>query len=99
MARHWREIADDPRFRALIRRRQRLAWSLTAIMLAAYFGFILAVAFAREWLARPIGGGVTTLGIPVAIGVILLGFALVAIYVRRANREFDAAIRALADDA
>jgi uncharacterized membrane protein (DUF485 family) len=91
----WRQIAADPRYRALVRRRGRLAWALTALMLAAYFGFILAVAFARPLLARPVGGGVTTLGVIVAVGVILLGFALTAVYVRVANRRFDAAAREL----
>lgn len=91
----WRTIAEDPRYHALVRRRQRFSWALTAIMLVAYFGFILLVAFGKPLLARPIGGGVTTLGIPLAIGVILLGFALTAIYVARANRDFDAAVRDL----
>lgn len=68
-------------------------------MLTAYFGFILLVAFARPFLARPIGGGVTTLGVPIAVGVIMLGFALTGVYVRRANRAFDAALRALAGPA
>ena len=68
-------------------------------MLAAYFGFILLVAFDTALLARPIGGGVTTLGVPLAIGVILLGFALTAIYVRHANRHYDLLVRALGEDA
>jgi uncharacterized membrane protein (DUF485 family) len=95
----WRKIADDPRYRDLVRRRGRLAGALTALMLLGYFGFILLVAFDRELLARPVGGGVTTLGIPIAIGVIILGFVLTACYVRRANRHFDAVVRQLGEDA
>jgi uncharacterized membrane protein (DUF485 family) len=34
-------------------------------------------------------GSVTTVGIPVGIGVILSAFILTGIYVRRANTEFD----------
>jgi uncharacterized membrane protein (DUF485 family) len=98
-AKDWRSIAADPRYQAFVRRRQRLAWGLTAVMLAAYFGFILLVAFDKPLLARPIGNGVTSLGIPLAIGVILLGFVLTALYVRHANRHYDAAIRALREDA
>ncbi len=94
----WRRIAADPRYIALVRRRRRLSWALTAIILIAYFGFILAVAFAKPLLARPIGAGVTSLGIPLAIGVILLGFVLTAIYVSHANRHFDAALRDLRGD-
>jgi uncharacterized membrane protein (DUF485 family) len=83
-------LAEDPRYRALVRRRSRFAWALSGVMLAAYFGFILLIAFDKPLLARPIGRGVTSLGIPLGLGVILLAILLTAIYVRRANREFDA---------
>ena len=79
--------------------RSRLAWGLTAIMLAVYFGFILLVAFNRELLARPIGGGTTTLGIPLGLGVIVTGVVLTWIYVARANRRFDALTRDLLREA
>ena len=49
------------------------------------------IAFDREWLASKIGAGMTTsLGIPMGVGVILITIVLTNIYVRRANREFDA---------
>ena len=92
------KIRSHPGYRALVRRRRRLAWTLTAIMLAAYFGYVLLIAFNREWLATPIGGGVTTIGIPIGLGLILLGIALTAIYVRRANHEFDARLAAILKD-
>ncbi len=85
----------DPRYRELLRRRSRFAWLLTAIMLAIYFGYILLIAFRRDILAQPIGDGVTTLGIPAGLGVILAGIALTAIYVSRANREFDPLVEAI----
>ncbi len=88
-------IAGDPRYRELVRRRARFTWVLTAIMLVAYFGYVALIAFDKAVLARPIGGGVTTVGIPIGIGIILLGILLTAIYVRRANREFDPLVRAL----
>ena len=91
-------IRSHPGYRALVGRRRRLAWTLTAIMLVAYFGYVLLIAFHREWLATPIGGGVTTIGIPIGLGLILLGIALTAIYVRRANREFDAGLAATLKD-
>lgn len=98
MQNDWRQVADDPRYREIARRRARLAALLTVLMLLAYFGFVLLVAFDKALLARPIGSGVTTLGVPVAIGVILLGFALTAIYVHRANR-LDTQLRAMIEDA
>ena len=91
-------MASDERYQRLVRRRSRFGWLLTAIMLTIYFGYILTIAFRRDLLARPIGDGVTSLGIPVGIGVILAGIFLTAIYVRRANREFDPLLEALRKD-
>lgn len=82
-------IEAHPRYHELVRRRSRFAWTLAAVMLAAYVGFLLLVAFDKPFLAQPIGDGVTSLGIPIGIGLILLAIALTGLYVRRANREFD----------
>ena len=89
------QLANDVRYLRLVRRRSRFAWLLTAIILGIYFGYILLIAFRRDVLAVPIGGGVTSLGIPVGIGVILAGIVLTGIYVRKANREFDPELDAL----
>ena len=91
-------IARRPEYQNLVRRRRRLAWTLSAVMLAVYFGYILLIAFDKALLATPIGGGVMSIGIPIGFGIILLGIALTAIYVRRANREFDARLEALLED-
>lgn len=82
-------IKRDPDFHALTRRRSRLAWGLSATMVAIYVGFILLVAFAPGFLATPIAGGTTTIGIPLGVGVILIAFVLTGVYVRRANSDFD----------
>jgi uncharacterized membrane protein (DUF485 family) len=91
-------IASDPRFALLVRQRSRFAWLLAAIVTGVYCGYILAVAFDKPLLATPIGGGVTSLGIPVGIGIIVLSVALTGVYVRRANRTFDAQVAALVAD-
>ncbi len=91
-------IGQHPDYRDLVRRRRRLAWTLSAIMLVAYYGYILLIAFDKALLARPIGAGVMSIGIPIGFGIILLGVALTAFYVRRANREFDSRLDALLED-
>lgn len=94
------KIQADPRFRALVRRRARFCWGLAGLMLAVYYGFILIVAFAPSLLGTPLGAtAVTTVGIPVGIAIILLAFALTAVYIRRANRDFDRANREILRDA
>jgi uncharacterized membrane protein (DUF485 family) len=90
-------ILADPRYQRLVKRRGRFTWTLTCLMLAAYFGYILLIAFDKAALARPIGGGVTSIGIPVGVGIILLAILLTGLYVRRANKEYDPLVRALRD--
>lgn len=91
------EVLADPRYQQLVRRRGRFTWTLSIVMLVAYFGYIALVAFDKSLLARPIGGGVTSLGIPVGVGLILLAILLTGLYVRRANRDYDPLVRALRD--
>jgi uncharacterized membrane protein (DUF485 family) len=83
-------IAADPRYRQLVRRRSRFTWMLTGIMLVVYFGYILLIAFDKNFLAQPVSSGsATSLGIPIGLGVILIAIVLTGLYVRRANRDFD----------
>ena len=82
-------IAAHPQYIQLKRRRDRFGWTLAVLMLAVYYGFVLLVAFDKELLARPLGTGVTTLGIPIGLGVILFTVIITGLYVRRANAEFD----------
>ena len=92
-------IEQDPEFHALARGRSRFAWGLSVAMMAIYFGFILLVAFAPKLLGQPVGAGVTTLGIPIGLGVMFAAFILSGIYVWRANGAFDAMTRAIAERA
>ena len=83
------EVANNPRYQQLVRERSRFSWTLTVIMLVIFFGYMLLIAFAPELLGRRIGGGTTTIGIPIGIGVILSGILLTGIYVHRANSRYD----------
>ena len=92
-------IRRNPRFEQLCQSRSRLAWMLSAIMLIVYIGFILLVAFGGSFLATPlVAGGVTTIGIVVGIGVILIAIVLTAIYVWKANTTFDDLTRGLLEE-
>lgn len=83
------EITRNPKYTYLVKTRSRYSWLLTSLMLIVYFGFIYIVAFHKEFLAKPLGSGVTTLSIPIGLGVILFTIIITNIYVRRANSEFD----------
>ena len=82
-------IASNPNYNELRTRRLRFGWTLTIAMLIVYYGFVLLVAFGKQTLATPIGDGAMTWGIPIGFGVILFTIVVTAIYVLRANREYD----------
>ena len=92
-------IRQSPAYQTLVRRRTRFSWILTAIMLVVYFGYIGLIAFDKAFLAQPIGAGVTSLGIPVGVGIIFITIALTGIYVVRANSEFDRLTREIVESA
>ena len=94
-----RQIASQSHYQLLKGRRARLGWTLTALMMVVYYGFVLLVAFGKDLLARPVGAGVTTWGIPIGFGVIVFTIAITGYYVRRANAEFDALAQAVVEGA
>ena len=83
-------IVRDPKYQELKTKRSRFGWWLALAMMIVYYGFILLVAFDKPFLATRLGDGVTTIGIPLGFGVIVFTVVITAIYVRRANREYDA---------
>jgi len=74
--------------------RWRIALSLTVAMMAAYFGFILLVAFNKPLLGTRIAPGLS-LGILLGAVVILVAWALTWAYIYWANAHYDASIQGL----
>jgi uncharacterized membrane protein (DUF485 family) len=88
---------DQAKFQRLMTRQRGMSASLTVLMLAIYFGFILILAFRGDLLAAKIGAHLT-LGVPVGLFVILSACVLTGIYVRWANTDHDEAVRSIIDD-
>ncbi|BAU74712.1 DUF485 domain-containing protein [Metapseudomonas furukawaii] len=87
---HERIIAN-PKFQRLARQRAILAWSLSALVLAIYYLFIVLVAFVPGWLHLPLyEGSHLSRGIPLGAAIIIFCWLLTAWYVRHANTRFDA---------
>ena len=84
-----KRIEANPKYLELRTKRNRLGWTLTIIMLLAYYGYVALIAFDKPFLAKPMGAGVTTIGIPIAMGLILFTILITVLYIRRANSEFD----------
>ena len=79
---------------AVSKARWRVAISLTVAMMAAYFGFILLVAFNKPLLGRLVAPGLS-LGILFGVLVILVAWVVTWLYVRWANSHYDEALRGL----
>ncbi len=84
----------DEELQKLVARRWRIGAVLTAVMMAAYFGFILLVAFAKPTAGELLADERVSLGIVLGALVIVLAPVLTAIYVRWANRHYDRALDA-----
>lgn len=81
-------IESMPEFKNLVTQRWTVAIILTILVFINYYGFVLVVGMSKATLAQKIGP-VTTLGIPVAIAVIVISFILTALYVVWANTKYD----------
>lgn len=86
---HTETIRQWPEYAALTRARKKIMWPLSIITIAAYFVLILAIAFNPHSLGNPVGNGVTSIGIMLGLGIILLCFVVTGIYVYYANRVLE----------
>jgi len=78
-------VISHPKYQELKAKRSSFGWTLTWAMMIVYYGFIVLVAFDKQFLATKLGAGVMTIGIPIGFGVIVFTVIITAIYVRRAN--------------
>ena len=93
-------ITANPKFLEFVAMRSTYGIIMAIVSAAAYYGFILLVAFDKEFLAKKIGEGYTmSIGVPIGVAVIVFTILLTWIYVRRANTEFDAINEALIKEA
>jgi uncharacterized membrane protein (DUF485 family) len=80
---------SDHHFRLLADARWRIAVSLTAAMIAIYFGFILLIAYNKPFMGRLITRGLSV-GVLLGALVIVASWLLTWVYVRWANAHYDA---------
>lgn len=92
-------IKRNPKYAELKRKRSTFGWTLTILMMVVYYGYIGLIAFDKEFLARPLGTGVTTIGVPIGMAVIVFTIIITGIYVFRANSQYDSLTRDIIKDA
>jgi uncharacterized membrane protein (DUF485 family) len=89
------KLKHDPNYHELVKSRSRFGWTLTALMMVVYYGYILLIAFDKEFLATKTGTGVMTWGMPIGLFVIVFTVLITGVYVRRANSKYDALTKAI----
>ena len=91
-------LLDDPEFKDLVSRKNRISIRLTAVTLIVYYGFMLLIAYKRDLFGAKVVGSVT-FGILLGIGVIIACWLLTGVYVRWANRHYDSMVARLREKA
>jgi cation/acetate symporter len=90
----------NPKFQELVARRGRFAWTLAFIVLIMFYGFVMVVAFNPTALGQPVSeGSMLTVGVAVELFMFIFFWSLTAVYVKRANTEFDALTQEIVKEA
>ena len=89
------EIITDPRFRNLTSARAKLRWSLSIVTLIMFFGFITLISTAKNALGVAVAGSSISLGLLLAMSMIVAVVILTGFYVYRSNSRFDELARVL----
>ena len=90
-AKRVQSILQDPEFKTLARHKALVSWTLSLLMLAVYYGFILVLAFEPKLLATPFfDGEKMTWGIPVGMGIIVFAIVITGLYTWYSNKDLDA---------
>lgn len=88
------EILNDADFKALSSQKNTISIILTVLELVLYFGFIALIAYNKPFLAQKLSeGGAATVGIPIAVGTIVLSWVLTGIYIWWANTKYDVMVK------
>lgn len=93
------KILRNPKYQELQSKRNGFSRMLMVLMLVVYYGYIALIAFNKPFLAQRMGEGVTSIGIPIGMAVIIFTIIITGIYVRRANNEYDALTQDILKDA
>jgi len=86
------EILNDNDFKSLSSQKNIISVILTILELVLYFGFIALIAFNKPFLASKVSGAIS-IGIPIAVGTIVLSWILTGIYIFWANSKYDVLVK------
>lgn len=95
---HWEAIEADPRFKALYTDKNRFLRRMIVFALLYFFMLPIAAAYFQPILSIKIWG-VINIGLLFALSQFTVAWSIAFMYTKRANSEFDARAKILADDA
>ena len=94
------KIQSNPKYLQLVKQRDSLSWTLSAIVFIMYFGFTMMIAFAPGLITQPISSdSVIPLGLVMGVGVIVISAVLTGVYVFKANGTFDPIVHEIVQEA
>ena len=85
----WVAAERSPEFRELIRKKRSFVVPATIFFLAWYFGFIILAGYAEDFMGREFITDGLTVGYALALTQFIMVWVLGAMYLRRADRDFD----------
>ncbi len=88
------EIIESHDFKHIVARRWSVSMTLLVLLFVTYYGYILLIPYAPDFMKQKIGE-VTTMAIPIGVAVIIIAFVLTAIYVVWANTTYDPEVNRL----
>ncbi len=88
------EVINSHDFKMLVAKRWSVSGILLVLLFVTYYGYVIVLGSNPQVMAQKVGE-VTTLGIPIGIGVILFSFILTAFYIGWANKTYDPEVERL----
>jgi len=89
-------LLESSEFKSLVAKRAKISILLTILLFISYYGFVLLIGYNKPFLAQKLDEATaTTLGIPLAVSVILASWLLTVIYVVWANAIYDPEVKRL----
>lgn len=79
------DIIESPEFKDLLKARKQLSSMIVGVIIPAYFGFVLLIAYSPDTLAMTFGDSPTSLGIYGGFALLGISFVLTAIYLKVSN--------------
>lgn len=86
---HVAKLIANPKYQALVKKRNAINNTFFIIMLVIYAGFIFLVAFANNFLAQSIGSMTLSVGIALGLLVLVSASILIVIYTIICNNTMD----------